>query len=148
MNKECSNCGELKPHKDYQKRALSLDGLTASCKACLHARDAKRFQEDPRVKERHARYAATPAGLRSISRSKAKWLSNNSDKRAAYVILGNAVRGGRKDKPDSCSICGCKHYRIHGHHEDYTKPLDVIWCCPQCHADIHRLHSSTNNTRP
>lgn len=39
-------------------------------------------------------------------------------------------------RPDRCSLCG-KVCRVHGHHRDYSKPLEVIWLCPQCHKNEH-----------
>jgi hypothetical protein len=24
-----------------------------------------------------------------------------------------------------------------GHHEDYSRPMDVVWCCASCHGAIH-----------
>ena len=99
--------------------------------------DAKRFKEDPRVLLRHKRYQATDAGKASLYASKRRWLADNPDKRAAHTILGNAVRDGRVVKPLSCEVCGCGG-RIHGHHHDYTMPLDVKWLCPMCHTEEHR----------
>lgn len=128
-------------------------GVTSRCKechkACVRANraknvdyyreyDAKRFQEDPRVRKRHVRYQKTDAGKESLNKSRRKWLEENSDKRAAHTILNNAVRDGRVNKPDCCSRCHAQPERIDGHHADYTKPLDVIWLCRQCHVDIHR----------
>ena len=127
-------------------------GVTSRCKEChkrkvrenrlakadyYRAYDAKRFQDDPRVKERHTRYQKSERGKASMLRAKKKWAAANQEKRAAHVILNNAVRDGRVMKPSCCDVCSEKHYRIHGHHGDYSKPLDVIWCCPQCHHDIH-----------
>jgi hypothetical protein len=102
--------------------------------------DAKRFQEDPRVKDRHKSYQKTDAGKASITASRKKWLNQSPEKRAAHVILGNAVRDGRIEKPDHCSKCGKKEVsrRIHAHHHDYTKPVDVTWLCTQCHKDEHK----------
>jgi hypothetical protein len=36
-----------------------------------------------------------------------------------------------------CSICGFKSERLHRHHVDYCKPLEVIFLCAKCHSDIH-----------
>lgn len=138
MEKQCSACGELKPETEYQKRAMSNDGLTASCKSCLKARDALRFKNDPRVRDRHKRYQETDSGKESMKKAKMKWQEQNPEKRAAHVILGNRIRDGQVIKPDTCQGCGCKPSRLHGHHHDYSKPLDVEWLCPGCHADRHK----------
>ena len=47
------------------------------------------------------------------------------------------IRMGRLIRPENCSICGIKA-KIHAHHEDYSKPLDVKWLCQKCHIKIHR----------
>jgi hypothetical protein len=58
-------------------------------------------------------------------------------KRAARVELGNALRDGKIKKAPECEICAvCAD--LHGHHEDYSKPLEVIWVCSACHAFIHK----------
>lgn len=62
-------------------------------------------------------------------------------KRAANVILGNAVRDGKIIKKP-CKKCGSK-VRVHGHHDDYTKPLKVTWLCPTCHGEHHKKLNET-----
>lgn len=101
--------------------------------------DAKRFQEDPRVIERHKRYQKTESGKLSMQTSRRKWIKKSPEKRAAHIILNNAVRNGLIKKPNYCSKCGKKEVsrRIHAHHHDYTKPVDVTWLCTQCHKDEH-----------
>ena len=54
----------------------------------------------------------------------------------AYTQLRRAVRNGVLIRPGSCSECQ-KAGLIHGHHEDYTKPLEVEWLCPRCHRAKH-----------
>ena len=53
--------------------------------------------------------------------------------------LSRAIASGFIKKPSKCSVCHKKNKRIHGHHEDYSKPLDVIWMCPWCHSQHHRM---------
>ena len=98
--------------------------------------DHKRNMLPHRVKARE-KYQKTDAGKASMRRSKDRWQKANADKRAAHVILGNAVRDGRIEKPESCSECGATECRIHGHHEDYALPLEVKWVCQRCHNSIH-----------
>ena len=38
----------------------------------------------------------------------------------------------------ACSRCGIKG-RIEGHHNDYSKSLEVVWLCQKCHKEAHRL---------
>lgn len=150
--KTCFKCGAEKPLTDFYKHKGMKDGRVNKCKECnkndvrenraenveyYRGYDAKRYKDDPKVRARHARYQKTEAGRASAAKSRGKWLANNADKRAAHVILGNAVRDGRVDRPDTCSECGSAG-RIEGHHEDYTKPLDVIWLCRNCHTEAHR----------
>ena len=85
---------------------------------------------------RHKRYQATEAGKASVRKAQIKWKSENPEKRAAHVILGNRIRDGYIVKPDTCQDCGAGG-TIHGHHHDYAKPLDVEWLCPLCHAQRH-----------
>lgn len=55
----------------------------------------------------------------------------------ASDLVRLAVKGGKLIKSPICEICGIEA-NTHGHHFDYTKPLEVLWLCPQCHRDIHK----------
>lgn len=60
-------------------------------------------------------------------------------KRGARQELFNAVRRGDVIPARACESCGhdFSEFDRHGHHEDYTKPLDVRWLCVPCHRDAH-----------
>jgi len=145
MKNKCKCCGVT------EKDAPFYNGVSNFCKECHKARvrqnraenveryrkyDAYRFRNDPKVLARRIAYNATPAGRASGSAAKRKWLAANADKRAAHTILGNAVRYGKIEKPLTCSVCGSGG-RINAHHDDYTMPLRVVWCCSKCHYAIH-----------
>jgi len=43
------------------------------------------------------------------------------------------------EKPAVCHHCQLPSKRpLHAHHEDYSKPLDVVWLCSACHRFFHR----------
>lgn len=65
----------------------------------------------------------------------ARYRKRNPEKAKARTTLGNAVRSGILER-FPCEVCGEK--KTQGHHEDYTKPLDVRWLCRKCHAAHHR----------
>jgi hypothetical protein len=56
----------------------------------------------------------------------------------AHTKIGNAVRDGKLIKPDHCTRCNRTGIKIEGHHDDYSKPLDVIWLCVRCHRLRHK----------
>lgn len=64
------------------------------------------------------------------------WRTNNQEKNEAQRVLNYAVRKGEVIQ-QPCAICEYTK-KVVGHHEDYSKPLDVIWLCPIHHSEIHR----------
>lgn len=57
-----------------------------------------------------------------------------SDRVKARQDVSNALRSGRLKK---CSCIMCGDSNVQAHHEDYNKPLDVIWLCPKHHRARH-----------
>lgn len=49
-------------------------------------------------------------------------------------ILRKAIKSGAVSKYP-CSVCG--NPKSQAHHEDYDKPLDVIWLCRKHHQEKH-----------
>ena len=146
MTKTCKVCGATDATDEFYA------GISNRCKECHKAAvrknradnvdryreyDAHRFQNDPRVKERHKRYLATEAGKESMNKARKKWLDVDPRRRAAHVILNNAVRDGRIERPEACSHCGITG-KVEGHHPDYDYPLNVVWLCPKCHDNTHK----------
>lgn len=52
-----------------------------------------------------------------------------------------AVARGDIVKPKLCELCE-KERRLDSHHEDYSKPLQVVWLCGGCHG---KRHSASND---
>lgn len=55
----------------------------------------------------------------------------------AQNTLNRALKTGNIKKPKRCTNCGAKK-SLDAHHEDYDKPLQVIWLCKSCHKILHR----------
>ena len=56
--------------------------------------------------------------------------------KSARHVLAKAIRHGKITKPARCSKCQ-RECVPDGHHIDYSRPLDVIWLCRQCHSAEH-----------
>ena len=59
----------------------------------------------------------------------------------ARAIFAAARKRGEIVKPKRCERCGKPERRgvryLEGHHEDYSKPLEVVWLCGTCHKKRH-----------
>ncbi len=70
-----------------------------------------------------------------------KSIAKHKEKQDSRSALWRAINTGKITKPTTCSSCKAKG-KIEGHHEDYLKPLEVIWLCTGCHGDADRkLHN-------
>jgi len=69
-----------------------------------------------------------------MSNTNNRWRKRHPEAYAAHILLASAVRNGTVTK-GSCVECG--EAKTHGHHDDYTKPLDVVWVCSKHHRYLH-----------
>ena len=82
--------------------------------------------------EKSKKYRLTEKGRISIYKTKQKQWEKNSERMHARRFLAYHVRLGYIKRPDNCSKCNSLG-KIEGHHTDYTKPLEVVWLCRNCH---------------
>lgn len=132
--KACFKCGRCLALTEFYKHPMMEDGHLGKCKDCtkrdavLHYRakaDNPEWlaKERARGRDKYARYKYKPIG-----------------KRRAHNLVNSAVRFGRLAKPDWCRLCWTQGGKIEGHHEDYSKPLEVVWLCRSCHGLTKRKH--------
>lgn len=132
MFKVCNKC-KINQHKSFFfKNKRIKDGLRSLCKEC-EIESIKKWRKtlDGKLsrKKEHQKYA----------------LKRNpyEDYKIVTVRLVNcAIAAGLIKKEYVCSVCKidtiAENKKIHGHHEDYLKPLSVTWVCAKCHVAIHR----------
>ena len=149
MEKACFKCGVIKPLHDYYKHKKMSDGHLNKCKACTKSDVAKHRAENidkvreydrnrPNKEERaikQSEYAKTPKGKEVALKSLRK---KRQDKAKCRVrgMVSNALKSGFIVKPSNCSNCKIE-CNPHGHHDDYSKALDVRWLCVTCHTNFH-----------
>ena len=73
----------------------------------------------------------------TINKAVKKYESKNSEKLVAWQKVNTALTLNKISKPSACQICG-KCSRLDAHHNDYMKPLKVMWLCRKCHKNIHK----------
>ena len=83
-------------------------------------------------------------GNRQTAKDVREYRKNNRNKYKAHNTINNAIRDGKLEKPEACEECN-KPGKIHGHHDDYDKPLDVRWLCPACHHQWHSINGEAKN---
>ena len=145
MKKQCRKCGIVKSDKDFYGYHV--------CKECIKSAvrknreenleyyqeyDRKRASLPHRVKIRKKiaeRWKTDPELKERAKELKKQWQQKNILKRAAHIIVGNAIRDGRLAKKP-CRICGDE--KSEAHHDDYAKPLKVKWLCRKHHAEHHK----------
>ena len=120
--KICSRCKQEKALIDFYADKGHADGLRSECKSCN--------------RERVRKYTRTPKGKISLIEKYKKRTMLYPEKRKAQERIRYEVRAGRIIKPSACERCG-RAERIQAHHEDYSKPLDVLWLCEPCHKFHH-----------
>lgn len=152
--KTCFRCKIAKSLTEFYKHRAMADGRLGKCKSCTK-RDALAYRLEninriraydrarglttkhrKKVKAAYKKRTSTKAGRKREWEKSKQYRLAAKLARATYTILWNEIKGGRIKK-QPCARCGSKR-KIHAHHEDYAKPLDVTWLCIKCHGMRHR----------
>lgn len=133
-SKKCFKCGEVKPLSEFYKHPRMADGRVNKCKECNKKDVSINYRKKINYYKAYEKKRNAKRWEYKTEEAMA-WRKRNPDKYKAHKKLHNALRGG-KIKKQPCFICGSKD--VHGHHYDYSKPLNVIWLCAQHHQWMHR----------
>jgi hypothetical protein len=138
--KRCRKCEADLPRSEFWRHGRAADRLQSWCKTCQRASVATYFENNPgRKSELMAEWLSRPGNAERQKRHVEAYKARNPHKRAAHREVEFALRSGDLARPARCEACGKKHERIHAHHEDYDRPLDVIWLCQPCHVLLHKM---------
>lgn len=124
--------------RNKAKKAEQLKERRKKSPLKFMAKEGKRNKENPKANQERVRnWRNTTRGkeLRKLQYEKNKVKDN------ARKILRKAVLGGIMEK-GRCAICGSDNTQ--GHHEDYDKPLDVIWLCDEHHKVFEKVKRILN----
>jgi ribosomal protein S27AE len=121
---KCLDCpNEIEVNKRGPKRKR--------CQDCKAARQSAYYQEwystHGRDQRKHGGYSDRVMAYKRA----------NPEKISAHQAVARALKNGVLVRPNTCSRCGFDVLAI-AHHPDYSKPLDVIWLCDQCHVRLHK----------
>lgn len=143
--KKCSRCGRVMPEECFSSDRTKKSGLSIACKDCNAERCRRYYDRKYRgvkdsglIKRGWTKGKSKREARDSINAAcKRRW--GNQSKRVkgkAKFKLHQSIVSGEVEKGTFCLVCGSRK-EVQAHHEDYNRPLDVIWLCRQCHAFFH-----------
>lgn len=143
---ECSNCKKCKNRIYYREyRLRNPEKQKEKNKKQAEKRKITNYQKEylknnPQIRKKIAenRKLYVKENLDKIKQYVKRHQLKNRDKYLARQHLRRQVLRGKILKPKNCEKCGLVKERIEGHHTDYTRKLEVIWLCKECHQNEHK----------
>jgi hypothetical protein len=163
--KTCKKCATTyeEAENQFHKDKSTKDGLQGNCIACKKIMKHNWYKRNKKLTyERSTNWhlnnpeKSRESQKKSASRPEARlkkrerndtYRKNNPHKIKAHDILKRAVRSGKVVKPKCCAVClaPVQKEELQGHHEDYDRPLCVVWLCVRCHTNYHIGQSKEAN---
>jgi ribosomal protein S27AE len=134
--KECFKCKAAKPLSDFYKHSKMADGYVNKCKECNkndvtehRNKNLEKIREYDRARGKESKRLKATA---EITRA---WRAEDSRRAVAHSSVARAVRNGTLARQPCCR---CGDAKTVAHHEDYDKPLEIVWLCQPCHKQRHK----------
>ena len=135
-SKECFKCKSIKLLDDFYKHPMMLDGHVNKCKECnKNDVTANRNKNIERVRAYDRERGKIPSRIKANTEINRAWRNEDSRRLRAHSSVARAIRNGELVRQPCCR---CGQEKSVAHHEDYDKPLDVMWLCQPCHKQRHK----------
>jgi hypothetical protein len=135
--KTCFKCCIKKPLSEFYAHKQMADGHLNKCKSCTK-KDSfdRRYGKNREQVLQYDRERAKTEKRKKLSKKNVK--QNRvlfPERDSARQKLRRAVANGLVRKLP-CFTCG---NNAEAHHPDYSRPLDVVWLCPEHHRQAHAI---------
>ena len=127
----CKKCNRTDPESFYPYQQNE-------CKTCTRNRvKANRQERIDYYREFDRNRSNDPSRKIAFSAKTKRLRSTVKGMQHAHNAVNRAIKTGELTRPSTCSRCPADK-NIQAHHDDHTRPLDVMWLCPVCHAARHK----------
>jgi hypothetical protein len=152
--KTYTTCLIEKVLEDFYREKVKKDGRKNVCKLCVNKSrkeycknnkelmrsKAKKIGSTREFKDKRNLYKKnnpekSRGNVEKANKRSRRWEVSNKEKKRAHDAVARAIKSGKLSR-QPCSVCS-RTDDVEGHHEDYTKVLEVVWLCPQHHNDVH-----------
>ena len=136
FEKECFKCKTIKPLAEFYKHSAMSDGHVNKCKECnKNDVTANRNKNLEKFRAYDRERAKKPERIKANAEINRAWRAEDKRRVLAHSAVARAIRSGELVR-QPCSRCNDS--KSVAHHEDYDKPLEVVWLCQPCHKQRHK----------
>jgi hypothetical protein len=136
FEKECFKCNTVKPLSEFYKHSKMADGHVNKCKECnKNDVTSNRNKNLEKYRAYDRARGKIPERIKANTEINRAWRAEDSRRNAAHTQVARAIRNGVLVRQPCCR---CGEAKTVAHHEDYDKPLDVMWLCQPCHKKRHK----------
>ena len=136
MKKTCFKCEIEKDLNEFYVHKRMADGHLNKCKQCTKSDVRQRRVDNPeKLKAYEEKRGKTKKRKKQLVENCRRMREKNPLKFKARAAVGRALRSGVLTR-QPCVVCGTTE-KIHAHHDDYSKQLEVVWMCGEHHRMYH-----------
>ena len=134
--KICFKCNLQKPLTDFYRHSAMADGRVGKCKEC-NKKDVleHRLKNIEKIRSYDRERGKLPARKKTANEISTAWRKADKRRTKCHNAVTRAIRSGVIVRQPCCK---CSSLKSLAHHEDYDKPLDVVWLCQPCHKQRHK----------
>ena len=135
-SKECFKCKTVKPLDEFYKHPKMADGHLNKCKECnKHDALSHRNKNIEKIRAYDRERGKISERVKAKTEIVRAWRQEDTRRTRAHNMVARAIHNGSLVQLP-CVWCG--EEKSLGHHEDYDKPLEVMWLCQPCHKQRHK----------